>query len=103
MIELTASQLLHVRWLVFETVAVADGMPVTDRMVWDLVRAGYPHAAMQHVQDALRHLQPLGLVKLERSNVLPWRAEATPHGLDVYRYRADPPASLIRPPEPRGA
>ena len=95
---LTHFQVLALRWALLQAAHGLADCDVTETMCLDVVRAAYPSVGAARVRSELAYLEDLALVKLTRSEIMPWKAVITAQGRDVVEYVAEAPAGIARPP-----
>ncbi len=87
-----------VRWSILQTLQVGGHLGATEPMMQTVLREQFPVHAKQHVlRDQLAYLEDRGLLQIERSEIQPWRATLTRHGVDVTEYTIDCEPGIARP------
>ena len=95
---LSELQIQGLRWAVLRTIMVGGHIGVTDVMVLDVARAEYLGATRDLIRNELGYLEDRKLVRIERSEIEPWRVLLTRHGRDVVDYTVDCEPGIRRPP-----
>ena len=86
-----------IRWSILRTCRVGGHIGATEAMLLEVVRSEYLGVTKRMIRDELHYLEERELVKVERSEIKPWRATLTNHGFDVADYMVPCHEGINRP------
>ena len=88
---------INLRWLLLKAAEAGARLGATDWMFLDVAREAYPQVCLERVRSELDYLEEHGLLTVERSEAVAWRAKITAYGRDVVDYLVDAPNGVRRP------
>ncbi len=87
-----------VRWSILQTLQVGGHLGATEPMIQAVFQDLFPRLSGQRmIRDQLSYLEGRKLVSIERSEIKPWRAKLTRHGIDLVEYTIDCEPGIARP------
>ena len=95
-----AQQRATARWSILQTLHCGGHLGATEPMIMAVLVEIVPTQARQAaLRDQLVYLERRKLVRIERSEVRPWRATLTRHGIDLVEYQIECEPGIARPPK----
>ena len=96
--QITEQNLPHIRWDIIRTLRVGGHLGATERMIKDVLIAGYIEVSDHFIRDQITYLEKRKLIDVSRSEIEPWRLTLTRHGYDIADYQVDCEPGIHRPP-----
>jgi hypothetical protein len=87
----------HIRWIVLLTLNNARPIGTYDSVILSVIRAEYPDATTNEVQQHLDYLHERDLIHAQKKPDGRWFAKLARYGVDVVEYTVDCEAGIARP------
>lgn len=85
------------RWSILRTLHVGGHLGATETMIAEVVKAEFLGATQDCIRNQMTYLENRELIKVERSELYPWRATLDRYGQDVVEYQVDVDPGISRP------